>query len=209
MEEKKLSRGEQGLNYFCAMFPHLDSSIVRKIYESKDRNRQAALTAVIKYDETKFMKQYGEQLIQRPQHRRFSITVKKGDLFTSSDSLFHCVSVDLKMGAGIARRFKTLFGGVDELKAQCVEKGDCTFLQRGNRLIFYLVTKQRYWHKPSYENVWRSLVKLRELCQIHNITKLSAPLIAAGLDRLRWKIIMELITRVFETEPIKISIYKL
>jgi len=47
-----------------------------------------------------------------------SLTEVRGNLFTSSDSLVHCVSRDLHMGKGIATEFKKQFGGVDELSQQ-------------------------------------------------------------------------------------------
>jgi len=55
------------------------------------------------------------------------ITEVQGDLFTSSDSLVHCVSRDLHMGKGIATEFKKQFGGVDELRQQSM------------RVLFYLM----------------------------------------------------------------------
>jgi len=47
-----------------------------------------------------------------------SFTEVHGDLFTSSDSLVHCVSRDLHMGKGIATEFKKQFGGLDDLRQQ-------------------------------------------------------------------------------------------
>jgi len=47
-----------------------------------------------------------------------AVTEVRGDLFTSSDSLAHCVSRDLHMGKGIATEFKKQFGGIDELHQQ-------------------------------------------------------------------------------------------
>jgi len=43
-----------------------------------------------------------------------------GDLFSAKTSMAHCVGADLKMGMGIAVRFKQLFGGEQELKKQNV-----------------------------------------------------------------------------------------
>lgn len=136
-----------------------------------------------------------------------TINEKKGDLFASEDSLAHCVSADLKMGKGIACRFKALFGGVDELKTQDVKKGGCGFLKRENRYVFYLVTKDRYWHKPTYDTLLQSLFAMREHCRTHNITQLSMPRIGCGLDRLRWEQVLELIHHVFEKEAMTITIY--
>jgi len=66
-----------------------------------------------------------------------------GDLFSSTDSLAHCVSADLAMGRGIAVAFKLKFGGVQELRAQEKRAGEVATLQRDGRWIYYLVTKQR------------------------------------------------------------------
>ena len=52
--------------------------------------------------------------------QKMSFTEVHGDLFTSSDSLVHCVSRDLHMGKGIAAEFKKQFGGVDELRQQSI-----------------------------------------------------------------------------------------
>ena len=50
--------------------------------------------------------------------QKMSFTEVHGDLFTSSDSLVHCVSRDLHMGKGIATEFKKQFGGLDDLRQQ-------------------------------------------------------------------------------------------
>jgi len=61
-------------------------------------------------------------------------TEVSGDLFTSPDSLVHCVSRDLHMGKGIATEFKKRFGGVDELRQQsmwalfCLANQGCMFI---------------------------------------------------------------------------------
>ena len=94
----------------------------------------------------------------------------QGDLFAvpSSVSLGHCVSRDLKMGAGIAVVFKRDFGRVTELRAQHkkvealritslsidyslvqilhilhIQIGDNAILYVGNRFIYYMITKAR------------------------------------------------------------------
>jgi hypothetical protein len=44
---------------------------------------------------------------------------EEGDLFNldASYSLAHCVSVDLRMGAGIAVIFRDKYGGIEELRS--------------------------------------------------------------------------------------------
>lgn len=52
----------------------------------------------------------------------------KGDLFSASASLAHCVSRDLKMGAGIAVQFRERFQRVDELRNQNKNVGEVAIL---------------------------------------------------------------------------------
>ncbi len=79
----------------------------------------------------------------RPAPDSFCFHYVNGDLFQSKDSsLAHCVSSDLRMGAGIARSFRDFFGRVEELRSRKPKVGSCLFLQQNNRYIFYLVTKR-------------------------------------------------------------------
>lgn len=50
----------------------------------------------------------------------FVLKEVNGDLFSAKSSLANCVGADLKMGAGIALKFKQLFGGENELRKQNV-----------------------------------------------------------------------------------------
>lgn len=87
-----------------------------------------------------------------------------GDLFAApkDHSLAHCVASDLKMGAGIAVRFKQLFKGVDELRAQSVGVGGVAVLKDGGRFVYYLVTKKDTYDKPTYGDLTRSLEAMRK-----------------------------------------------
>ena len=73
----------------------------------------------------------------------FVLEERKGDLFSAGDTycLAHCVSEDLVMGKGVAKPFKEKFGGVNELRAQKPKTGGVCVLKRGNRWIYYLITK--------------------------------------------------------------------
>lgn len=87
-----------------------------------------------------------------------------GDLFAApkDHSLAHCVASDLKMGAGIAVRFKQLFKGVDELRAQSVGVGGVAVLKDGGRFVYYLITKEGSYDKPTYGDLTRSLEAMRK-----------------------------------------------
>ena len=111
---------------------------------------------------------------------------RTANLFVSDESLAHCVSADFKMRAGIAQRFARIFGCRDELLAQRAGVGDVAFLQEDDRYIYYLVTKERYFQKPTYDDIRRSLQRLAKLCREHGVDRLSIPRLACGLDGKDW-----------------------
>lgn len=52
---------------------------------------------------------------------KFKIKEINGDLFSAKTAMANCVGADLKMGMGIAVKFKQLFGGEAELRNQNVD----------------------------------------------------------------------------------------
>ncbi|XP_053542298.1 ADP-ribose glycohydrolase OARD1 isoform X2 [Ictalurus punctatus] len=92
-----------------------------------------------------------------------------GNLFSCprTDSLAHCISMDCKMGAGIAATFKRRFGGVNELLAQQKQPGECAVLKRGDRFVYYLISIRlsicgMCWTNKS--DPWRPLQRPCGLC---------------------------------------------
>jgi hypothetical protein len=117
---------------------------------------------------------------------RFRYEELKGDLFNchSCDSLAHCVSADMRMGRGIGVLFKERFGGVPQLIAQRQCPGGVAKLQTADRFIFYLVTKAKFYHRPTYATLTESLTKMRDLCLDLGVKSVSMPKIGCGLDEL-------------------------
>lgn len=132
----------------------------------------------------------------------------KGDLFSSSSSLCHCVSKDLRMGKGIATVFKKKFAGLSDLKRQKLEVGDVGILERGSRYIFYLVTKTVFYNKPTYETMRQCLSSLRR--EIEKLTEeefsLAMPMIGCGLDGLEWEEVSEIIKE--ELCSVHVTVYQ-
>lgn len=134
-----------------------------------------------------------------------------GDLFTADNnaSLAHCVSKDLNMGKGIATSFVSRYGNVDALKSQRKNVGEVAGLRLCNstntRTVFYMITKSRYFEKPTYHDLVRCLKYLARYCDDHEIKHLCMPRIGCGLDRLEWKIVKE----SFKNLDIRIDIYYL
>ncbi|XP_064491622.1 inositol 1,4,5-trisphosphate receptor type 3 isoform X4 [Pseudopipra pipra] len=142
---------------------------------------------------------------------RAQVREVKGDLFSCppSDALAHCISEDCRMGAGIAVLFKKKFGGVQELLDQKKKTGEVAVLQRDDRYIYYLITKQKVSHKPTYESMRKSLEAMRAHCLHNGVTDISMPRIGCGLDGLQWDKVSAILGEVFENTDIKITVYSL
>lgn len=150
--------------------------------------------------------QSSEAVATAPPSAGCSLREIRGDLFSASPSpltggttaLCHCVSRDMAMGKGIAVHFKRRFGGVAELKKQQAGVGGVAFLQRDlnengsfaggttRQFIYYLVTKERYWNKPTIGSLRASLIAMRELLLRHGVIQLAMPRIGCGLDGLQY-----------------------
>ena len=137
-----------------------------------------------------------------------TITTEKRDLFSMPQGYFlaHCISSDFALGAGIAKTFDSvynmrfkLFNGYPDYK---YHGGDALLI--GN--VFNLVTKERYWHKPTYETVKHALETMRGQMDFKSITKLAIPKIGCGLDRLSWDKVYEIICEVFEDVDVDIVV---
>ncbi|KAM6333556.1 ADP-ribose glycohydrolase OARD1 isoform 2-T3 [Alca torda] len=135
----------------------------------------------------------------------------KGDLFScpQTDALAHCISEDCRMGAGIAVLFKKKFGGVQELLDQQKKTGEVAVLQREDRYIYYLITKKKVSHKPTYDSMRKSLEAMKAHCLNNGVTDISMPRIGCGLDGLDWNKVSAILDQVFEDTDIKITVYSL
>ena len=140
-----------------------------------------------------------------------TITTEKRDLFTMPQGYYlaHCISADFALGAGIAKTFDSVYNMRFKLFKNypnyIYKGGDAVLI--GN--AFNLVTKQKYWHKPTYESLREALEMMREQLEFLDATKLAMPKIAAGLDRLEWSRVYEIICEVFEYMDIEIVICEL
>ena len=87
--------------------------------------------------------------------------------------------------------------------------GGLSTLKRGNRYIYYLITKEKYWHKPTYETLESSLSALCKHCADNGVRAVSMPRIGCGLDGLTWPRVSEIIKKVFTDSDVKITVYTL
>lgn len=144
------------------------------------------------------------------------IKEEQRDLFTVPTDyiLVHCISADLVMGAGIAKEF-TRRGVKAQLQRdyQDIEVGDCLVSDTtGWRAEFNLVTKEKYWQKPTYDSLKTALVNARINAKILALmnddkpVKLAMPKIGCGLDHLQWVKVKEIIEEVFANTDVEILV---
>ncbi|MBN3289124.1 OARD1 deacetylase, partial [Polypterus senegalus] len=113
------------------------------------------------------------------------------------------------MGAGIAVIFKKKFSGVQELLMQKKTTGDCAVLKRDGRFVYYLITKMKVFHKPTYSSLKSSLEAMKMHIVRNEVKNLSMPRIGCGLDRLNWEQVSRMIEDLFKDIDIQITIYSL
>lgn len=133
---------------------------------------------------------------------------KRMNLFEVDEKYYlaHCISADYALGAGIAVEFERRF----DLKPQLNLIGshlypDC--IQIGK--VLNLVTKERYYNKPTYETLYQSLKRLKYFVTSDDIKFLAMPKIGCGLDRLSWVKVKEQLELIFKDIDIEILICSL
>lgn len=138
------------------------------------------------------------------------------DLFSVPEDycLAHCISADFGMGAGIAVEFNKRFDMKNKISTLypngfrdsdgCYEPIGCILIDR----VLNLITKKRYWEKPTYHTVQGTLYFMREVCEDNKIKRVAMPLIGCGLDRLQWSRVSELIKDMFKDMDIEIVVCK-
>lgn len=136
------------------------------------------------------------------------ITIEKRDLFTMPHGYYlaHCISADFALGAGIAK----IFDNVYNMRFKLFRNYDNYEYDGGDALVvdnvFNLVTKNKCWHKPTYESLRESLEMMREQMNYLGITKLAMPWIGCGLDKLQKDQVFYIICKVFEDTDVEIVI---
>lgn len=138
------------------------------------------------------------------------------DLFSVSEDYYlaHCISADFGMGKGIVVEFNKRFNMKNTLQTkypdfinqwthnrwfyQCILEGR----------VFNLITKERYFHKPTYDSLYGSLLIMKRLAIQNGVTKIAMPTIGCGLDRLNWDVVKYYIRQVFSDTDIEILVCK-
>jgi len=151
--------------------------------------------------------------------KMFRMIQAKGNVLNApaDGPIVHCISADLKLGAGVAKQIDEKFGTRRQLLTLYPFGLAEDFKNRRNLCVatprvLNLVTKEKYFFKPSYQTMSNAIQALYEYCMKNNITKLYMPRIGCGLDQLKWSLVEDIITEIFnDNHPnnVMITVYHL
>lgn len=147
---------------------------------------------------------------KRPDGMRYKVI--RHDVFTLPEEyvLAHCISQDAKMGAGIAKAVRNEWDvyHIDELSRMNALEVGTSVLQRdgGPYPIFHMITKKRYYDKPTRKTFNKALADMAEQVERKGIRKLGLPLIGSGLDGLDWYETERSIREMFQDIPVDIVV---
>lgn len=118
--------------------------------------------------------------------------------------------IENKMGAGIAVDFNKKFKLESQFKSieqsgTSIKVGDSWLIGR----VFNLITKSKYYGKPTYQTLLMTLNDMKETCELEDIKYLAMPKIGCGLDRLSWGKVREMLNDTFKDTDIEIVVCSL
>jgi len=137
-------------------------------------------------------------------------TEEKRDLFTVPKDYYlaHCISSDFGMGAGIVVEFNKRFDMKNRLLKETkyhnvwTDNGYCLRIDR----VFNLITKEKYWNKPTYRTIKEAIICMKDEAVRDNISKIAMPVIGCGLDKLKWNKVKDIILQAFTETDVEILV---
>jgi len=117
--------------------------------------------------------------------------------------------MDCALGAGIAKQFTVKYPELRSfLKLQTIGIGDAVLYQDNNTndIVINLVTKAKYFHKPTLLSLTCAIYNMKSLVIEHGIKKIGMPLIGCGLDRLDWTSVSIVLKDAFKDTDVELLI---
>lgn len=153
------------------------------------------------------------------------IIERKGSLFNAPNDLktdalnlifVQCISADFALGAGIAKIFADKHNVRNVLNSKYYRdvwysRGYALFTHT-DIIVMNLVTKEKYYNKPTYETLKESLENLKnQLLDSPMLLEkiLVMPKIGCGLDGLEWSKVKNIIEEIFKDIDVRIYFYSL
>lgn len=139
------------------------------------------------------------------------------DALERKEIVVHCVSSDFEMGIGVAKTLATLEPTLRPMMRKAHPMGvasafvpfTAVWESDDGKTILSLVTKYRYFNKPTLDTLRRSIMNMASVLErntpigdIH----ISMPMIASGADKIHWckteKLLKELLS-----DRVNITVY--
>lgn len=120
----------------------------------------------------------------------------------------HCISSDFALGKGIAVQFNEKYHMSSKLHRRFPDVRNNSAVGKALFIdgVFNLVTKKRYFDKPTYKSLQASLEDMREQLYGSSVERIYMPKIGCGLDRLKWDKVKKMIEDTFEDTDITIVV---
>ena len=133
----------------------------------------------------------------------------RGDALTSPEDapLVHCISHDGALSAGFALHVHARYKIRHEIQATHRSCPGLVPIRRGKRLILNLITKRRYFDKPTLSSLRSALILLRNFLDANGILCISTVGLGSGLDRLNYHDVLHVLSDVFSKTNVIIHMY--
>lgn len=135
----------------------------------------------------------------------------------SKYTLAHCISFDCAMGAGIAKIFNEKYPNMKPYLKRVLEASHLSYPvtivyteeDECTTAIFNLITKEKYWHKPTYDTITQAIIDMRDICKTCEVKYVAMPKIGCGLDKLEWSNVKMILEVIFKDLDIEILVCSL
>ena len=112
-----------------------------------------------------------------------------------------CIFSDFRHKFGMVEHMKRLepnVGDVIAIKENISYEIESRKISENTRFIYNLCTKEKFYEKPTYQDLEKTLRTMKTHMEKNNVTKLAIPRIGCGLDKLYLPIVKNMLTRVFK-----------
>ena len=127
-------------------------------------------------------------------------------------SIGHCISADTQMSKGFAELLSQRTPGLrDSCRRKKFLSGQIfLFWDRvGNRYIYNLVTKTKFFEKPNLPTLSLTLEEMKCHARLYVISTIAIPKIGCRLDQMNWQEVVRLLRDIFAYSNIRIVVYTL
>lgn len=139
---------------------------------------------------------------------------KVGNLLNQKNIIAQCISFDCVMGAGIAKLICEKYPGMRKTLKAFIRVNELSWptailYESKEGSVINLITKERYFMKPTYETLEKALLVMKEVCIENSISTVAIPKLGCGLDKLTWEKVEKLLHSVFDNMDITFRVITL